>query len=167
MNVNGEPHPHSFIQDGAEVRKAVTVAKESSGISIQSGIAGLLVLKSTGSDFNGFIQDAYTTLPEVDDRILSTEIDCSWEWNQFTGIKDVEISIPKFDEAWKNARTITLNSFATDVSPSVQNIIYKMAELILAALPDVEKVDYSLPNKHYFEIGTLLSIINQSNTDNP
>jgi urate oxidase len=33
--------------------------------------------------------------------------------------------------------------------------MYTMAEKILAAVPEVESVDYALPNKHYFEIGEL------------
>jgi len=32
--------------------------------------------------------------------------------------------------------------------------MYKMCDLILAAVPQVDAVDYALPNKHYFEVGT-------------
>jgi urate oxidase len=35
--------------------------------------------------------------------------------------------------------------------------MYKMCDQILNAAPLVEAVDYSLPNKHYFEIGMYLS----------
>ena len=52
-------------------------------------------------------------------------------------------------------REITLTRFAEDESASVQNTMYKMSEQILAAVPDVELVNYSLPNKHFFELGTL------------
>jgi len=38
----------------------------------------------------------------------------------------------------------------------VQNTMYLMSEQILAAAPGVESVEYSLPNKHYFEIGESL-----------
>jgi urate oxidase len=31
--------------------------------------------------------------------------------------------------------------------------MYKMADKILATVPQIEAVDYALPNKHYFEIG--------------
>jgi urate oxidase len=48
-----------------------------------------------------------------------------------------------------------MDTFAKDNSASVQNTMYKMCEQILAAAPAVEKVEYSLPNKHYFEIGKL------------
>ena len=153
MTIDGEPHPHSFLRDGAETRNAEATAKEGRGISVRSAIAGLLVLKSTGSAFHSFIRDGYTTLPEVHDRILSTEVDCGWTWKLFQGLDDVKSAVPKFDEAWNNARAITLKTFATESSPSVQNTMYKMCDQILAAVPAVDAVDYSLPNKHYFELG--------------
>ena len=48
----------------------------------------------------------------------------------------------------------TLKTFAEDNSASVQNTMYKMAEQILARQSLLETVEYSLPNKHYFEVGT-------------
>ncbi|SLM40577.1 uricase [Lasallia pustulata] len=152
MTVDGKPHPHSFFRDGAETRNVEAVAREGQGISIRSAIAGLLVLKSTGSAFHDFVRDEYTSLPDVYDRILSTEVDCGWTWNTFDGLDHVKSTVPKFDEAWNNARTITIKTFATDSSASVQNTMYKMCDQILAAVPAVAAVDYSLPNKHYFEI---------------
>jgi len=151
MTIDGKPHPHSFFRDGAETRNVEAVVRKG-GIDIRSGIVGLLVLKSTGSQFHGFVRDEYTTLPEVWNRILSTDVDCGWSWNTFSGIDAVKESIPKFDKAWMAARTITMKTFAEEDSPSVQNTMYKMCSKILSAVPDVENVDYSLPNKHYFEI---------------
>ncbi|KAL9099670.1 MAG: hypothetical protein Q9163_004859 [Psora crenata] len=153
MTIEGKPHPHSFMRDGAETRNVEVEADKGKGITIRSAIAGLMLLKSTGSAFHGFFRDEYTTLKEVQDRILSTEVDCGWRWNTFKTLKDVETSQSKFDEAWSTARETTLRLFAREKSPSVQNTMYKMCEEILAAVPDVQAVDYSLPNKHYFEIG--------------
>lgn len=94
------------------------------------------VLKSTGSAFENFIRDEYTTLPEVDDRIFSTSVDVLYTFAPF------EIAAPRdekkleFDKgqikgdgglgAWdgtkagESAREITLEIFATDESASVQ-----------------------------------------------
>lgn len=153
MTIDGKPHPHSFYRDGAETRNVEAVVRKGKGIDIRSGIAGLLVLKSTGSQFHGFVRDEYTTLPEVWDRILSTEVDCEWSWKAFSGLNAVKAAIPKFDKAWTDARSITMKTFAEENSPSVQNTMYKMCNYILAAVPEVANVDYSLPNKHYFDIG--------------
>ena len=151
--VNGEPHPHSFVRDGSEARNAQVKAIRSFGISVRSGITELRLLKSTGSEFHGFIRDEYTTLPEVSDRILSTEVDCSWDWATFSDLTQVESSVDDFDAAWNAVRTITLNTFAVEQSASVQNTIYKMCEQVFDVVPGAEKVEYVLPNKHYFEIG--------------
>jgi len=152
MTIDGKPHPHSFYRDGNETRNVEAVVRRGKGIDIRSGIVGLLVLKSTGSQFHGFVRDEYTTLPEVWDRILSTSVDCGWSWKTFHGMAAVTEAIPKFDKAWQDARNITMKTFAEEDSPSVQNTMYKMCEYIMEAVPEVESVDYSLPNRHYFEI---------------
>jgi urate oxidase len=41
------------------------------------------VLKTTGSAFEDFIRDEYTTLIEVDERILSTAIDMDYRFAPF------------------------------------------------------------------------------------
>lgn len=151
MIVDGKPHPHSFLRDSDEKRTVEVVAKRS-GIKVTSGVKGLLVLKSTGSQFWGFHRDEFTRLGETWDRILSTEVEASWHWKVFANLKEVESNQEKFNKAWADARTITMETFAKENSPSVQNTMYLMSEQILAAEPLVEAVDYSLPNKHYFEI---------------
>jgi urate oxidase len=150
LNVDGKPHPHSFFRDGEEIRVVDSVTREGEGSSIKSKIEKLLVLKSTGSAFHGFHRDEFTQLPETWDRILSTEVEAGWLWKTFKTVE--ETKNVDFDAAWKAARDITLKTFATDSSASVQNTMYKMCDQILAAVPLVEAVDYSLPNKHYFEI---------------
>lgn len=153
MEVGGKPHPHSFVRDGEEKRAVEVVAKRGQGITVKSGIKGLLVLKSTGSQFWGFHRDEYTRLPETWDRILSTEVEAFWSWRRFSGLAEVKRDVSIFDQAFDDAKKITFETFANENSPSVQNTMYLMSEQILAAAPRVDAVDYSLPNKHYFEIG--------------
>ncbi|KAI9934675.1 hypothetical protein ASPWEDRAFT_53801 [Aspergillus wentii DTO 134E9] len=152
LNVDGKPHPHSFIRDSEETRNVQVDVTEGVGIDINTAISNLTVLKSTNSQFWGFLRDEYTTLPETWDRILSTDVDANWQWKRFSGLDEVRANIPKFDATWAAARDITLKVFAEENSVSVQNIMYKMSEQILAFQPLVETVEYSLPNKHYFEI---------------
>lgn len=153
MVIDGQPHPHSFFRDGQETRNVEATVDRAAGITIKSGIVGLTVLKSTGSAFHGFVRDEFTTLGETWDRILSTDVDCGWTWGTFDGLKAVEAVVGKFDASWEKARAITMKTFAEDESPSVQNTMYKMCEQILEAVPEVVLTNYSLPNKHYFEIG--------------
>jgi urate oxidase len=151
MNIDGKPHPHSFFRDGEELRVVESVTREGQGVSIRSKIEKLLVLKSTGSAFHGFHRDEFTKLPETWDRILSTDIEAGWQWKLFKNA--AESKSVDFNGAWKKARDITMKIFAEDESASVQATMYKMCDTILAAVPEVEAVDYALPNKHYFEIG--------------
>jgi len=153
MDVDGKPHPHSFIKDAGETRNVEVRASRRDGIAVTSSIAGLSVLKSTGSAFHGFVRDEYTTLPETWDRILATDVDARWNWKVFPDLRAVERSIPKFDRAFEAARNITLKLFAEDNSASVQNTMYKMCEQILEAVPEVDNVAYALPNNHNFELG--------------
>ena len=155
MEVDGKPHPHSFLRDGEEKRVVECTAERGKGVSIRSGITGLLVLKSTGSQFWGYHKDEYTRLPETRDRILSTEVEAGWNWRTFKTLAEVEKEQEAFNKAWNDARVITLETFAKEDSPSVQNTMYLMSEQILEKVPLVDSVEYKLPNKHYFEIGKL------------
>ncbi|OAA57251.1 uricase [Cordyceps fumosorosea ARSEF 2679] len=152
MQVDGRPHPHSFVKEGEEKRTVTARVSRRGGLAINSGIADLTVLKSTGSAFHGFVRDEFTTLPETWDRIMSTDVDASWDWKVFPDLAAVRAAAPRFDAAHEAARAITFKRFADDNSASVQATMYKMSEDILAAVPEVNKVYYSLPNKHYFEL---------------
>ncbi|KAF1812856.1 uricase [Eremomyces bilateralis CBS 781.70] len=161
--VDGEPHPHSFIRDGEETREVAAVVRDgqgaselqgggAKGITLSSAIDKLVVLKSTGSAFHGFHRDEYTRLPETWDRILSTSVRARWGWKHFGSVDAVRAEVGEFDRAWKVAREVTLSTFATDNSASVQNTMYKMCEAILGAVGGIENVSYTLPNRHYFEV---------------
>src|SRR4051812_14789236 len=68
---------HSFVRRGGPVRTAVvTVGREES--HVLSGVQDLVVLNSTDSEFQGFLKDEFTTLPETDDRILATSLVARW-----------------------------------------------------------------------------------------
>jgi urate oxidase len=150
--VNGTPHKHSFLRDGEDVRIAKSYFQSSKGFKITSGIENLLVLKSTGSAFYGHIKDKYTLLPDVYDRIFSTEVTCNYTWSLFKELNDVKKNAETFDSAFEGAKEITLGTFATDDSASVQATLYKMTEQILGKFKGVDDVSYALPNKHYFQI---------------
>lgn len=95
------------------------------------------MLKSTGSAFENFYRDEYTTLVEVNDRIFSTSVDLSYTFAPIsikapTDEKKVEFIIPlqKGEEGYAGsvwdddvagrARKATLEVFAVDESASVQ-----------------------------------------------
>ncbi|KAG9047045.1 hypothetical protein FS837_003182 [Tulasnella sp. UAMH 9824] len=160
--VNGKDHKHSFVRDGEEklifkVEVDATEGKDKIKGSVTGGMKDLLVLKSSGSAFENFYVDEYTTLTPVSDRILSTAIDSEYTYALPTGpltidgLADLDKAV-KFQEVAKSAKTITLELFATDESASVQATMYKMAQEILKENSTVSSVTYRLPNKHYVPV---------------
>jgi urate oxidase len=142
ITVGGRPHPHAFEQDGSEQRlTAVTCTEESEWVV--SGITGLTLLKTTGSEFRGYRQDHYTTLPETRDRVLATAVDVRW---RYAG-KDVD-----WMEARREARRLLVETFATKHSLSLQQTLYAMGEAVLEARPEIAEIRLSMPNKHHFVV---------------
>jgi len=165
------PHPHSFYRDGDDKRVTKVEVDSSAGKDkligkVTSGIADLLVLKTSGSAFENFLKDEFTTLVPVNDRIFSTSVDLSYTFSPvlLSAPKDekkLEFSVPDGDligGVWdgegvaKRARKITLDVFATDDSASVQATLYKMAQKVIAENAHVASVTYTLPNKHYLPV---------------
>jgi len=133
---------------------------------VAGGLRDLLVLKSTGSAFENFVRDEYTTLQEVDDRIFSTSVDLRYTYGQVDvqlprdekrlvfGVENLIGGVHPWEDAKVGARSreITLNVFAQDESASVQATLYKMAQRVLAENAGVDTVRYVLPNKHYIPV---------------
>lgn len=138
MHVGGKPHGSSFIKGGAEKRiTRVTATRETE--TIQSGIAGLTILKSADSAFEGFPRDPFTTLAETKDRILETSMRALWRY------QDGRI---QFDSTWRAVRQTMLETFAQHHSRSVQHTLYAMAEQVLERYGEVEEIHIRMPNKH-------------------
>lgn len=122
------------------------------------------VLKSSGSSFEGFVRDEYTTLGEVSDRIFSTAVELEYTFPTFS-LPLVSLPDNFFPDAaklttatmWDTtipsiARATTLAIFASDESASVQATLFLMAQRILEQCPSIDKVRYALPNKHYIPV---------------
>jgi urate oxidase len=136
---DGRPHEHAFQRASGGDRVA-SVAGDGTGFEIEAGIDNLVVLKTTGSGWAGFLRDEYTSLAETDDRIMATELTARWTYRD-TGVD--------FTAAWHDVRRVVLASFGDHYSPSVQFTLHRMGEAVLEARPDVERISFSLPNKHH------------------
>jgi urate oxidase len=147
----GQPHPHAFVQAGAEHWTAV-VTRDADGTTLASGLANLVVLKTTDSAFSGFPRDEYTTLPDTSDRIMATSITAVWTYASAT---------PDFS-ARARVRRALVDTFAAHVSRSVQHTLYAMGEAALAASTDVSAITLTLPNRHH-----LLVDLTPFGLDNP
>lgn len=142
ISVGGKPHDHAFVRAGSEKRLA-TVTCTDDGTWLVGGVSDLVILKSTGSEFRGFVRDRFTTLPEAEDRILATALDARW---RYIGA-DLDWS-----ESFNAIRRLLLETFAVKHSLSLQQTLYAMGEAVLEARPEVAEVRMSMPNKHHFAV---------------
>ncbi|KAF9053931.1 uricase [Hymenopellis radicata] len=167
--LTGPGGQHSFVRDGDEKRTVhLDLVKRPNELeaTMSSGLKDLLVLKSSGSAFEKFVRDEYTTLVEVSDRIFSTAVEMDYTYPVFT-IPIVSLADDYFPASTNSdaapatmwdvripqiAKSTTLAVFAEDESASVQATLYIMAQKILEQCPPLKSISYALPNKHYVPV---------------
>ncbi|MBO0840180.1 MAG: urate oxidase, partial [Sciscionella sp.] len=151
--VGGNGHDHAFVRRGGEVRTtAVTVVgspNSERATHVVSGLRDLVVLKSTGSEFKGFLRDEYTTLAEADDRVLATSLVARWRYSSTGGDNNADNNVD-YNAGYDGIRATLLETFATTYSHALQETLYLMGKAVLEANPDVAEIRFSAPNKHHF-----------------
>lgn len=140
ITTSAGPHDHAFAK-GTEEKRTAVVVKNGAAETVVSGLTGLVVLKSTGSEFWGFPQVEYTSLVETTDRILATAVTATWVYST----TDLD-----WNAAFTAVREALLEQFAMTHSLSLQQTLYAMGRGALEALPEVAEIRLSLPNKHHF-----------------
>ena len=138
--VAGEGHDHAFVRRGGEVR-TTQVDLSAEGAHVVSGLKDLVVLKSTGSEFKGFLVDEFTTLPETDDRILATALTARWRYAD-RGRVD-------WNAAYADVRALLLATFATTYSRALQETLYAMGRAVLEAHDEIAEISFTAPNRHH------------------
>jgi len=144
VQVAGDDHPHAFARAGHEVRTtSVTVEGhgEEQCVWVLSGLRDLVLLKSTGSEFAGFLRDRYTTLPETRDRVLATSLTACWRHIRPEG---------DWDALHASIREVLISQFATVHSLALQQSLWEMGKAVLARHEGIAEIRLSAPNKHHF-----------------
>jgi len=144
ISIDGSPHDHSFVRNGGETRTTVVTVEgrgEDRQAWVVSGLKDLVVAKTTGSEFWGYLKDEYTTLKETTDRILATSLVARWRYDTL----DVD-----FDKSYEQIRAMLLKRFAEVHSYALQQTLYAMGESVLEEFPEVAQIKFSAPNKHHF-----------------
>jgi urate oxidase len=138
ITVGGFPSQTNFSVVG-RMTPTTQVTRSRNQIEINSGIRGLVILKSAGSGFTGFHRDEFTTLPKTDDRLLATSLTSQWRYRA----KPV-------DYRKTNAQVVEtmLSAFSTKESPSVQATLYEMGKAALTACSEIERISLTMPNLH-------------------
>ncbi len=142
ITVNGVEHDHSWVRKGQETRTtAVTIDGKGGAEYVVSGLSDLVLLKSTGSEFHGFLKDKYTTLVPTHDRIMSTSLVSRW---RYLGT-DVD-----FGKTYASIRQLLLEQFAVVHSLALQQTLYEMGRAVLETHDSVAEIKFSAPNKHHY-----------------
>ncbi len=121
LTAMGSPHPTTFVQSSAECQTTEVVAKRNEQMEVRSGLDNLVILKTAGSEFVGYIKDSLTTLPESTDRLFGTAVKAQWTYSVV---------------------------FAAHISKSVQHTLYAMGEKALEHVPEISDIELTMPNKH-------------------
>ena len=140
---NGQPHDHAFVRTGRGTRTTTVTVEgkhDQQRTTVVSGIKDLVVLKSTGSEFAGFLRDSYTVLEDTHDRILSTSLVVRWRYLGSDG---------DWDATYDSVRAILLEQFAVVHSLALQQTLFSMGKAVLEQHHDIVEVELSAPNVHH------------------
>jgi len=145
VRLGEQPHHHAFVR-GTPQRRMAWVSATRDGAEFEAGIAALGVLKTSSSAFSGFLRDEYTTLIDTRDRVLATEIDARWRYDQ---------APESFDLAWRSIRNALVETFADHDSEPVQHTLYAMGTTALERCEEASEIHLSLPNRHHLPVDLL------------
>ncbi len=139
VDASGGGHPYGFRGAGGG-RRTARVRVGRAATERYGGIGDLLLLKTRGSAFTGFLTDRYTTLPETEDRLLATSLDAEWRYGgDGPDVATCAATVPQ----------VVADVFATHASRSLQHTLHAMGRAALAACPDLAEIRFSLPNRHH------------------
>ena len=137
--VDGVPHDHTWMRAGRETRTAA-VTVDATGEYVIGGFKDLVILKSTGSEFAGFLKDEYTTLQETKDRVMATSLVAKWRFAS----SDVD-----WDAVYPEVKAIMVHEFATLQSLALQQTLWHMGKAVIEQIPSIVEVRLTAPNKHH------------------
>jgi urate oxidase len=143
--VGGAGHDHAFVRRGGAVRTSVVTVSgrgDDERVWVVSGVQDLVLLKSTGSEFKGFLKDEYTTLKETDDRILATSLVARWRYDSVDALD--------WNKTHEAVCATLLETFATTYSHALQETLYLMGQQVLRSNEAIAEIRFSAPNKHHF-----------------
>ncbi len=140
IRVEGKQHEHAFVRAAGE-RYARVTADISGSRQVEAGLGNITIMKTTSSGWEQFYREAFTTLPDTNDRILATVVSARWVY--------AEASNLDFDKLWNNVYQQLLSTFTDHYSPSMQHTLFRIGKAILEKQPEIAKIWLSFPNKHH------------------
>lgn len=131
-------HPHAFVDGGSE-RRICRVVLDTEKLTLAGGVVDLRFLKTTGSEFHGFVTDRYRTLKDATDRIFATSVEAAWTYASESA---------DFNATFVAARSALLGTMADHHSLSAQQTLLTMGNAVLKACPALRSINLTMPNLH-------------------
>jgi urate oxidase len=153
LRAGGKLHLTTFVQSSGECQTTIVTRSEPGTVSVRSGLENLVIMKTSGSGFEGYIRDPLTTLPEMKDRLFGTAVKATWNYSD---------PAPAYALLRTNIRETLLGTFAGHESKSVQHTLHAMARAVLESVSEVDEIELAMPNKH-----CLLVDLSRFGQDNP
>ena len=129
-----------FAPAGPDRATARIELRERTVVETVSGLRGFRLLRLSGSAFQGFVRDQYTTLPELHDRPLHMWLDLEWSYAS-------PADYCSEGRVTAAVRTIVHEVFQTFESGSIQQVIYQMGMRILKDVPSIAEVHLEANNR--------------------
>jgi urate oxidase len=126
----------SFQAVGGDCAVAELALGRDGTLEHRCGRAGLRLLKLTGSSFEGFVRDEYTTLADLRDRPLFIHLDVHWRNHDFAARADGE-----------SVRDSLAATFAEFDSASIQELVHEMGVRALDAFAEIEQISFAGQNR--------------------
>jgi urate oxidase len=111
---------------------------------LESGRAGLQLVKITGSSFADFARDEHTTLPERPDRPLYIWCDVGWHYAE---PRDALGDDPARYVAGEQVADLAAAVFHEFVSLSIQHLVHEIGQRMLTRWPQLSEVSFDAQNR--------------------
>jgi len=138
--VDGTEHDHTWVRKGQEVRTAA-ITVDGTDEWVIGGLKDMVILKSTGSEFAGFLTDPYTVLQPTHDRVMATSLVAQWRFTT------TEVD---WEATYIGVKAQLVKQFAVVQSRALQQTLYEMGKAVLETYPQIAEIRLSAPNKHHF-----------------
>jgi urate oxidase len=126
----------SFQSVGGDYGVAELALGRDGALEHRSGRAGIRLMKLTGSSFEAFVRDEYTTLPDSRDRPLYIHLEVGW--------RNADFAVRADGEAVRDSVAAT---FAAFDSASIQELVHEMGARLLEGFPELEEVSFVGENR--------------------
>jgi len=94
------------------------------------GLTDLVILKSTGSEFEGSLSDPYTVLEPTHDRVMATSLVAQWRFTSPAAEWSVD-----WETVYAGVKAQLVKQFAVVHTLALQQTLYEMGKAVLIITP--------------------------------